>query len=123
VGPDPQAEGDVKVKTIRMDEELRAVMLTQLVTQLERFRRKFGRDPGPSDPVFFDSEADTPRPINLAEANAKILKAMKLAGIPARLIHAYKRTGRIVSEDNKKYLTPEELAEWAGALAEYDKLH
>jgi hypothetical protein len=30
--------------------------------QREAFREKFGRDPGPEDPVFFDPEADEPRP-------------------------------------------------------------
>jgi site-specific recombinase XerD len=29
--------------------------------QLEKFRQKFGRDPGPDDPVFFDAEADMPQ--------------------------------------------------------------
>ena len=27
------------------------------------FRKKFGRDPGPGDPVFFDPDADTPTAI------------------------------------------------------------
>ena len=26
--------------------------------QREAFRKKFGRDPGPNDPIFFDPEAD-----------------------------------------------------------------
>lgn len=32
--------------------------------QEEAFRRKFGRDMGPGDPVFFDPEADTPQPFS-----------------------------------------------------------
>lgn len=31
--------------------------------QLERFRVKFAREPGPEDPVFFDPEAEEPRPL------------------------------------------------------------
>lgn len=30
--------------------------------QARRFREKFGRDPGPKDPIFFDPDADEPRP-------------------------------------------------------------
>jgi hypothetical protein len=29
-----------------------------LLRQREAFRKKFGRDPGPSDPFFFDPNAD-----------------------------------------------------------------
>jgi hypothetical protein len=32
--------------------------------QLQRFRDKFGRDPGPGDPVFFDSDKETPQPLD-----------------------------------------------------------
>ena len=31
--------------------------VTILEQQLEKFRQKFGRDPGPDDPVFFYTEA------------------------------------------------------------------
>jgi hypothetical protein len=32
--------------------------------QEEAFRKKFGREMGPEDPVFFDPEADTPQPFS-----------------------------------------------------------
>jgi hypothetical protein len=32
--------------------------------QEQFFREKFGRDPGPEDPIFFDPEADEPRPLS-----------------------------------------------------------
>jgi putative PIN family toxin of toxin-antitoxin system len=35
--------------------------------QLENFREKFGRDPGPDDPIFFDPDADDPRPLPAEE--------------------------------------------------------
>jgi hypothetical protein len=34
----------------------------------EAFRVKFGREPGPDDPVFFDPEADDPRRLGLEKA-------------------------------------------------------
>jgi hypothetical protein len=36
-----------------------------LESQRIAFREKFGRDPGPEDPIFFDPEADTPQPFPL----------------------------------------------------------
>lgn len=32
--------------------------------QLERFREKFGREPGPQDPIFFDPDASEPTPLD-----------------------------------------------------------
>lgn len=31
--------------------------------QAGRFREKFGRDPRPEEPIFFDPDADEPRPV------------------------------------------------------------
>jgi hypothetical protein len=39
-----------------------------LRAQLEAFRKKFGRDPGPGDPVFFDPNI-VPTPIDQADAS------------------------------------------------------
>ena len=36
----------------------------ELKAQRQRFIDKFGREPGPDDPIFFDPSADTPQPIN-----------------------------------------------------------
>jgi hypothetical protein len=33
-----------------------------LLEQRAAFVEKFGREPGPNDPVFFDPDADTPQP-------------------------------------------------------------
>jgi hypothetical protein len=35
-------------------------MMKILEQQREKFRQKFGRDPGPEDPVFFDPSVDAP---------------------------------------------------------------
>ena len=39
--------------------------------QLQRFREKFGRDPGPSDPVFFDPDAAEPVPISAVKGSGR----------------------------------------------------
>lgn len=37
-------------------------------------------------------------------------------------LYAYKKTGRIVTKDNQKYLTDAELKEWDDAIKEYHRL-
>jgi hypothetical protein len=40
------------------------LMRDALLEQREAFIKKFGREPGPGDPVFFDPDADTPTQIS-----------------------------------------------------------
>jgi hypothetical protein len=56
-------------------------MADALQKQLESFRRKFGRDPGPNDPVFFDPDADEPRPVDNMKVKAAMLEAAHKAGL------------------------------------------
>jgi hypothetical protein len=57
-----------------------------LEQQLEAFRAKFGRDPGPNDPVFFDSTADEPRPLNTNSLKQRLLEGARQAGLPQPVI-------------------------------------
>ena len=94
-----------------------------LQDQRRKFIEKFGRDPGPQDPIFFDPRANTPQPLKIEkEDELKILALMTQAGIDPALIHAYQKTGRIVTEENKQFLTEEELREWYAAVEEGKKL-
>lgn len=54
---------------------------TALVALREKFKTKFGREPGPNDPVFFDPDCDTPTPITKEQLLNKVLGAAKSAGI------------------------------------------
>jgi hypothetical protein len=49
--------------------------------QLELFRKKFGRDPGPEDPVFFDPKCDVPTPILKSELRESLRKACEKTGV------------------------------------------
>jgi hypothetical protein len=54
-----------------------------LLEQRKAFIEKFGREPGPDDPVFFDPDKNVPTPIDADRLNADLDKA--LAGVdPAR---------------------------------------
>lgn len=49
-----------------------------------------------------------------------MVEIMKAAGIDPAKIHAFEKTGRLVSEDNQSLLTDDELAEWEAAVEEYE---
>jgi site-specific recombinase XerD len=90
-------------RRVPMSDEAMKVMKQQL----EKFRQKFGRDPGPEDPVFFDADADMPQLIDQEKAEEDLLMAMTVAGIAPELIYAIQRTGRLVTEENS-HLLPKE---------------
>lgn len=93
-----------------------------LERQRERFREKFGREPGPDDPIFFDPDEAEPRPFEFDPTDTAIVKAMEAAGIDPALIYAYRRTGLLVSQGNLHLLSDKDLAEWQAALEEYEAL-
>jgi hypothetical protein len=101
-----------------MSAEARKVM----EQQLEKFRQKFGRDPGPEDPVFFDAGADMPHLVDQEKAEEALLMAMTAAGLDPELIYAIQRTGRFVTEENSQLLSEEDLVEWQAAIEEYRQL-
>ena len=91
--------------------------------QLAAFKAKFGREPGPSDPVFFDPDCDVPTAMNEKKLGAIMVEAMKQANIPARFIYAYEKTGLILTEATYHDVLPEDRAAWDQAMAEFDALN
>ncbi len=71
----------------------------------EAFIQKFGRPPGPDDLVFFDPEADTPRPMPPDRAHQEIRELLVASGASPEIIYAFEKTGQIVTEQNKRFLT------------------
>ncbi len=90
--------------------------------QLGLFREKFGRDPRRGEPLFFDPAAAVPRRLQLEPMEADIVKLMRQAKVHPRLIYAFEKTGRLLTESNRKNLSKADLAEWDAALAEYDRI-
>ncbi len=91
-------------------------------SQLRLFREKFGREPGPDDPIFFDPDADTPQPCGPEAADRlddQIIEAMSAAGVRPEVIYAFRKTGRIVTEDNWRLLSEADRKEWTDAVNEY----
>jgi hypothetical protein len=87
------------------------------------FRERFGRDPGPDDPVFFDPSAEEPRPLG-EDGEALFIAmsemAMRRAGIDPSLIYASRKTGLIVTERNQHLLSDDDRADWIEAIFEYE---
>lgn len=110
-------------RLVKMNPEMHAA----LQEQIQRFRDKFGREPGPDDPVFFDPDSDTPQPYSAAsmeEIAQEINRAMGAAGIDPAIIYATQKTGRLAPPSRQVYeaMSPNEKAEWDAALEEYDAL-
>lgn len=90
--------------------------------QLKAFRKKFGRDPGPGDPVFFDPKSDVPKQMDPAEFDTMILDALLKSGAPPQVIYAHKKTG-LLGVEGKMGLWPEEsVREWEAAIDEFFRL-
>ncbi|MGH7265315.1 MAG: hypothetical protein ACREMB_10740, partial [Candidatus Rokuibacteriota bacterium] len=105
-------------RTVRLDPG----QVELLERQREAFREKFGRDPGPNDPVSFDPKADTPQALDPDDLVATIAAAMEQAGLDPAKIHACRRTGMLITTDNLAQWSAEDLAEWQAAVDEYEAL-
>jgi hypothetical protein len=62
-----------------------------LLEQRKAFIEKFGREPGPNDPVFFDPDKDVPTPIDPARMEADLEKAIQDAGFDAAKAEAIRK--------------------------------
>jgi hypothetical protein len=91
--------------------------------QLERFREKFGREPGPNDPVFFDPDANEPRPLSMEKIEkghaAIIGHGLREGILPPEMAFAMWATERILTTETAMLVSPEERAEWKDAVKEY----
>ena len=105
-------------KSIPLSPEVRAVFEEQRAA----FRKQFGREPRPTDPVFFDPDCAYPRPQSQRQVDDykhAVLAAMGKVGIDPAVMYAFKKTGMIVTSHNQQFLSKEELAEWTDAIDEY----
>lgn len=82
------------------------------------FIKKFGRDPAPGDPVFFDPDADEPTEMPPVKLEAEVLDAMHKAGTPPEFVYAYRKTGLLGIADRSAW-PPERRKEWEDAIGEY----
>jgi hypothetical protein len=111
----PKSRRRKKAKTgvVKMTPEVYAALLEQR----EAFRKKFGRDPGPGDPVIFDPDADEPTEISSVRIEAETLEAMRKAGTRPEVVYAYKKTGILLMKDSPA--SPRDRQAWEAAVKEF----
>jgi hypothetical protein len=91
--------------------------------QRERFKQKFGRYPGPQDPIIWDEEADEPLPVSEENITNILVAALKQTGAPAEIIYAVEKTSRLVTEMNMHLLSKAAYQEWCDAMMEFRRLN
>jgi len=69
-------------KVIKMDKELHEA----IKRQLESFKEKFGREPGPDDPLFFDPDCDVPIPLTQSKLRKELSEAARKAGLDVKRV-------------------------------------
>jgi len=89
--------------------------------QKRAFIAKFGREPGPGDPVFFDPDAATPTQMSPVQAEAEMLATLHKAGLPPEIIHAFRKTGLLGFGDQSAW-PADRRKEWDDAIQEYRAL-
>ncbi|MFJ1738416.1 hypothetical protein ACIOG4_07070 [Streptomyces microflavus] len=93
-----------------------------LEIQLEAFRTKFGREPGPDDPLFFDPDAD--EPVHLTREyfdNMMLDMAQRVAdeGMDPAPLHAWREVGYVVTTETMHMFTTAEVLAFNRALARH----
>ena len=89
------------------------------LTQLRAaFISKFGREPGPDDPLVFDPDVGTPTPFH-RKSRESISAAMTAAGTAPHIVYAYERTGLLLSKEAASKLPQQQLAEYRAAIEEF----
>ena len=108
-----------KGKTIRLGRGGSAAM----EAQFRRFEEKFGRPPGPEDPVFFDPDAEEPQPFSLPGLETQTVAMLEAAGTSPAWIYAYQHTDGLLPRLDGSFVSESDRAEWHEAVDRYMKLH
>ncbi len=91
--------------------------------QIRLFEEKFGRPPGPEDPIFFDPDADEPRPISSEGAQEATLAMLKVVGVCPAWIYACEHTKGLLPLFDGSFASERDREEWDDMVDEYIALH
>lgn len=90
--------------------------------QLAAFRAKFGRDPGPEDPIYFDPDADEPTPLSVdawRESMDEMIGIAGQLGIDPAYLKAARELGYMITEPNRHLFSAAEVQVWADAVKKH----
>ena len=79
------------------------------------FKKAFGREIEGDDPIIFEG-------ISEKEVTQRMVDVMSKAGVNPAAIHAYMKTGLILTSENRSLLPDVDVAEWENAFYEYSAL-
>lgn len=106
-------------KKIQMNDEGVEMMKQQLTL----FKEKFGREPKPTEPIFFDPDYDVPTPIDEKKMMKIFVQGMIQANTSKEHIYAYIKTDGLLPVDDGKgsldMFHPDDLIAWENAIIEY----
>ena len=105
-------------KVMKFDSTSEVSVSLKTLTQL--FKNKFGRDPGPNDPIFFDLEKDVPVALSDDQMKRILKNVFVTAGIRPEICYAVEKTGMIMTEDNLHLFSEEDKEEWDNAIDEFE---
>lgn len=91
--------------------------------QYRRFERKFGRPPGPDDPIFFDPDSDEPAPLSLLDAERESTGMLEAAGVHPAWIYANQHTGGLLPRPDGTFADPANTRDWDQAIERYLRTH
>ena len=106
-------------KVIRLGQDGAAM----IEAQRRFFEEKFGRPPGPDDPLFFDPDADEPQPMSLPGVETATVSMLEAAGVSPAWIYAYQHTDGLLPRPDGSFPSERDSAEWHEAVDRYMKLH
>jgi hypothetical protein len=91
--------------------------------QRRYFEEKFGRPPGPGDPLFFDPDADEPQPVSLPGIENTTAAMLEAAGICPAWIYACRYTDGLLPRFDGTFASEHDSAEWNEHVDRYLALH
>ncbi|MEQ4306269.1 hypothetical protein ABNF97_33645 [Plantactinospora sp. B6F1] len=89
----------------------------------EAFEDKFGRPPGPNDPLFFDPGADTPQPVSVTQLENVTVAMLEAAGVSEAWIYACRHTGGLLPRPDGTFATDADARDWHEAINHYLTAH
>ncbi|MFD4306062.1 hypothetical protein ACFWRY_25535 [Streptomyces albidoflavus] len=93
-----------------------------LESQLQAFREKFGREPGPDDPLFFDPDAEEPTPLTeeyFADMLSELAVKASEIGIDPAYFLAAREVGYMVTTMNQNHFTRAEVIAYRRAVTRH----
>jgi hypothetical protein len=106
-------------KTIRLDEASAAMLRAQQA----RFEEKFGRPPGPDDPLFFDPDADQPQHLSPPEIEEATVGLLESADSHPAWIYAHQHTNGLLPRPDGSFATERDRLDWQAAIDRYHRAH